>query len=211
MGIFTVAHAVRLLALTVFVYWEYYVMSPSKKRAYDEMLSKQHPWYVRIPGWVFPFLWCKLKALMVASAFFFMEYSLVVPPAPTDEAQWPFQAAFWLFAVLTLASKAWTPLFFQWCQRTAAFWLAVVLALHAIAIQIVLCYTAYNYDGLWWIPAGLWFAPAAWYCFAALISAYWAGMFDYYEEHHHRRHHRGHRSHQIAHRTTTETQVFLGE
>lgn len=204
--VFGVEQATRLVAWTVFVYWEFYRMGNKRVRMYDD--NRQRLGRCQIPSGWFPFIWTLLKALMIASIYFYMEYT-------EDVTNWSFYVVFGLFFALTLLSKVWTPLFFEYEALMSAFVLAFLLAGMSTAIVIIMGVANYNTGTLWYVPLVLMILPAAWYIIAVMLTYMWwrstwppsNGSELYYDmerqaphshqsHHHHKKHHHHHNKQQ---------------
>jgi len=163
--VLTVEGCTRLVAWAALVMFEIYSLSDKKRGEYDrEMMGIRMPAY-QIPSWVFAWVWYSLKALIVASMYFYMEYAINVN-------DWTFPTVFALVFAMVVFSKFWMPLFFKQRAYGASALLALILACHAVAAMVIMVITS-NEGTLWALPFALFVPVTAWYVFAALLSFEW--------------------------------------
>lgn len=183
--VLTVDGCTRLVAWTAFVWFELYRLGERRRRQYEKEMAELHMPAFQLPSWVFQWVWFVLKALIVTSMFFWMEYA-------TDVNDYSFPWTFALTFALVVLSKLWSPLFWEYSMFMASFILACVLAALSIAIMVLMVLST-NEGDLWAVPFGLWVPVMAWYCFAALLSFEWFRLkAAWWMRHHHHKHHNHH-------------------
>lgn len=158
----------RLVAWTALVLYEVYIISASKRRAYDAEVGGLRMAAYQLPSWVFGWVWLTLKSLIVASMFFWQEYA-------TDVTDYTFPTVFALVFALVVLSKFWPVLFFEHCWYGGALCLSLLLSGISIAAMVLMIVTS-NEGNLWALPFALFVPVVAWYFFATLLTLEWARL-----------------------------------
>jgi len=189
--VLTVEACTRLVAWTAFVWFELYRLSGERRRKYDAEMEALGTPALQVRAWLMFWIVFAVKALTVASMFFWLEYAVDV-----NDYSFP-----WVFALvfsLIVISKLWTSAFFEHTMYLSALCIACVLAGLATAVAVIMGLSV-NEGDLWAVPFALWIPVTVWYWFVAGFSFEWfrrkAGWFLWPGQHHHGHHHHGHHHH----------------
>lgn len=184
---------IRLISLTVFVLWEYTTRNNASVRKHYNAKAEYYGIKSKIPAEWFPVIWLVLKALIIASSFLYMEYTININ-------NWAYIVFFSLFYANIILAKFWMPLFFDMHRHNEAGVVAFLLFATAYAIfGVMFCRENVGDDGL--LPAFLWLPYPLWLTVALFINVRWAmeanrkhaqGGHHYGSEEYHAHHQRSH-------------------